>query len=93
VAAATQAAERDGVSVQAGAPFGDWLIWAAQQADRIDPLKESPAVDHRFEAGSRAAILLRAQEAGAAVPVAEVTVAGGDLIGSFDIRAEAATFR
>jgi hypothetical protein len=26
-----------------GTPFGDWLAWAEQQADRLDPLKESPA--------------------------------------------------
>ncbi len=42
VAAATDGARRDGVSVEPGTPFGDWLIWAAEQADRIDPLKVSP---------------------------------------------------
>jgi hypothetical protein len=30
------------VAVEPGTPFGEWLIWAAQQADRIDPLKVSP---------------------------------------------------
>jgi hypothetical protein len=25
-----------------GAPFGEWILWAEQQADRLDPLKESP---------------------------------------------------
>jgi hypothetical protein len=29
-------------SVELGTAFGDWLIWAAQQADRIDPLKGTP---------------------------------------------------
>jgi len=42
VAAATDGARREGVSVEPGMPFGDWLIWAAEQADRIDPLKASP---------------------------------------------------
>ena len=43
VAAASEGAQRDGVSGEPGTPFGDWLIWAVQQADRIDPLKVSPA--------------------------------------------------
>ncbi len=43
VAAASEGAQRDGVSVEPGTPFGDWLIWAVQQADRIDPLKVSPS--------------------------------------------------
>jgi hypothetical protein len=42
VAAASDGAQRDGVSIQPGTPFGDWLIWAAEQADRIDPLRVSP---------------------------------------------------
>jgi hypothetical protein len=42
VAAATDGARREGVSVEPGTPFGDWLIWAAEQADRLDPLKVSP---------------------------------------------------
>ena len=42
VAAASDGAMRDGVAVEPGTPFGEWLIWAAQQADRIDPLKVSP---------------------------------------------------
>jgi hypothetical protein len=42
VAAASDGARREGVSVEPGTPFGDWLIWAAEQADRIDPLKVSP---------------------------------------------------
>lgn len=42
VAAASEGAQRDGVTVQEGTPFGDWLIWAGQQADRLDPLKERP---------------------------------------------------
>jgi hypothetical protein len=36
------AALQDGQPTEAGTPFGDWLVWATQQADRIDPLKESP---------------------------------------------------
>jgi hypothetical protein len=42
VAAATDGARCDGVSVEPGTPFGDWLVWAAHQADRIDPLMVSP---------------------------------------------------
>ena len=42
VAAASDGAKRDGVAVEPGTPFGEWLIWAAQQADRIDPLRLSP---------------------------------------------------
>jgi len=44
-------AERNGQSVAAGTAFGDWLIWAEQQADRIDPLRESPAsiIDRKRE--------------------------------------------
>ena len=41
-AAACEGAQREGVSVEPGTTFGDWLIWAAQQADRVDPLKVSP---------------------------------------------------
>ena len=31
--------------------FGDWMVWAEQQADRMDPLKESPPsiIDHMIE--------------------------------------------
>src|SRR5262249_47974197 len=42
LAAAAEAATRDGHGVEPGTPFGDWLVWAGQQADRLDPLKESP---------------------------------------------------
>lgn len=42
VAAAYEGAQAEGVSVKPGTAFGDWLVWAAQQADRIDPLKASP---------------------------------------------------
>ena len=41
--AARESAERNGQSVAAGTAFGDWLGWAEQQANRIDPLRESPA--------------------------------------------------
>jgi hypothetical protein len=42
VGAATDAAAAKGISIDRGTAFGDWLVWAVQQADRIDPLKESP---------------------------------------------------
>jgi hypothetical protein len=42
ISAARDAAIQSGQSVEAGSPFGDWLIWAEQQADRMDPLKKSP---------------------------------------------------
>ena len=42
LAAAADAAKQDGQAVEPGTPFGDWLVWAAEQADRLDPLKESP---------------------------------------------------
>jgi len=42
IAAATHAAQANGQAVDAGTPFGDWLVWAARQADRIDPLTVSP---------------------------------------------------
>ena len=41
VSAARNAAVQNGESVEAGSPFGDWVIWAERQADRLDPLKES----------------------------------------------------
>ena len=42
VAAARDAAIQNGLSVEPGSPFGEWIAWAEQQADRVDPLKESP---------------------------------------------------
>jgi hypothetical protein len=42
VAAASEGAQHEGVSIDPGTEFGDWLIWAAKQADRIDPLEASP---------------------------------------------------
>ena len=42
VSAARTAAIQSGQSVEPGTRFGDWIIWAEQQADRLDPLKESP---------------------------------------------------
>lgn len=42
ISAACDGAQRDGVPAEPGTPFGDWLIWATEQADRIDPLKASP---------------------------------------------------
>jgi len=40
--AARKAALRAGQPVAPGTPFGDWLAWAVEQADRLDPLKVSP---------------------------------------------------
>lgn len=42
VSAARAAAIQDGQSVEAGFVFGDWIGWAERQADRMDPLRESP---------------------------------------------------
>jgi hypothetical protein len=42
IAAAREAAIADGAAADPGSPFGDWIIWAERQADRMDPLKESP---------------------------------------------------
>jgi hypothetical protein len=42
ISAARDAAIQNGQSVEAGSPFGDWIAWAERQADRMDPLKESP---------------------------------------------------
>jgi hypothetical protein len=42
VAAAQSTAVQNGQAVEPGSPFGDWIAWAARQADRLDPLKESP---------------------------------------------------
>lgn len=42
VSAARNAAVQNGEAVEGGSPFGDWVIWAERQADRLDPLKESP---------------------------------------------------
>ena len=41
--AASESAKREGQSVEPGTPFADWLAWAGQQADRLDPLKEVPS--------------------------------------------------
>lgn len=51
ISAAREAASRNGQPVEPGTPFGDWLVWAAKQADLIDPLVESPAsiMDHKTE--------------------------------------------
>ena len=43
VAAAQKAASAEGHPTEPGTDFGDWLAWALNEADRIDPLKESPA--------------------------------------------------
>src|SRR6185437_3794817 len=43
VSAARDSAVENGQTVEPGSPFGDWAIWAGQQADRMDPLKDSPS--------------------------------------------------
>lgn len=42
---------REGQSVEPDTPMGDWIVWALQQADRLDPLTESPRsiLDRRSE--------------------------------------------
>ncbi len=42
VSAARDSARQGGQPSEVGTPFGNFLAWAEQQADRIDPLKESP---------------------------------------------------
>ena len=51
ISAAREAAVKSGQSIEPGSPFGDWVIWAERQADRLDPLKESPPsiIDRRSE--------------------------------------------
>jgi hypothetical protein len=39
ILAARNAAIRNGQLVNVGSPFGDWLVWAEEQADRLDPLR------------------------------------------------------
>lgn len=40
--AATDEAVQNGQAIEPGSPFGEWILWAERQADRLDPLKESP---------------------------------------------------
>jgi hypothetical protein len=42
ICAATDAAVQNGQPIEPGSPFGEWILWAERQADRLDPLKESP---------------------------------------------------
>jgi hypothetical protein len=42
IAAARSVAAQNGQAAEPGKPFGDWITWAERQADRLDPLKESP---------------------------------------------------
>lgn len=42
ICAASEAAVQNGQSIEPGSPFGEWILWAERQADRLDPLKESP---------------------------------------------------
>jgi len=51
ISAACHAGSQHGQATEPGTPFGDWLTWAAKQADRLDPLKESPesVIDCKLE--------------------------------------------
>jgi hypothetical protein len=51
ISAACHAGSQHGQAAEPGTPFGDWLTWATKQADRLDPLKESPEsiIDSRLE--------------------------------------------
>jgi hypothetical protein len=51
ISAASHAGSQHGQATEPGTPFGDWLTWAAKQADRLDPLKDSPEsiVDCKLE--------------------------------------------
>jgi hypothetical protein len=42
VSAARTAAVQNDQRTEPGSPFADWITWAERQADRLDPLKESP---------------------------------------------------
>ena len=42
ILASRDSAKQNGQPIEVGTPFGDWLGWAEKQADRLDPLKESP---------------------------------------------------
>jgi hypothetical protein len=42
ISAARDVAIQNGQPVETGPRFGDWIFWAERQADRMDPLKESP---------------------------------------------------
>jgi len=42
VSATREAAIRNGESVESGSRLADWITWAERQADRMDPLSESP---------------------------------------------------
>jgi len=43
ICAAREAAIQNGQSLEPGSPFSEWVLWAERQADRLDPLKETPA--------------------------------------------------
>jgi hypothetical protein len=51
IRAARETALEHGQEKQPGTVFEDWLIWAEQQADRIDPLKDNPVsiIDREVE--------------------------------------------
>jgi hypothetical protein len=42
ISAVRDAGVQNDQPVEAGSVLGDWTIWAQRQADRLDPLKESP---------------------------------------------------
>jgi hypothetical protein len=51
LSASREAAIQNAQPVDPGTAFGDWLVWASAQADRLDPLKESPSsiIDRKRE--------------------------------------------
>lgn len=42
ISAAKSSAPQNGHAIEPGTVLGDWIAWAESQADRLDPLKESP---------------------------------------------------
>lgn len=54
ISAARDAAAQNGQSAEPGSPFGEWIVWAERQADRLDPLKDSPPsiIDRNTEGDS-----------------------------------------
>ena len=52
ISAARDEAVQNGHPVNAGSTFGEWIVWAQEQADRLDPLKEGLVFHHRPRSGS-----------------------------------------
>ena len=71
ISAACHAGSQRGEATEPGTPFGDWLTWAAKQADRLDPLTESPEsiVDCRTRAAGRANLVVFLSKTAGPLPV------------------------